>query len=239
MTPMQLSSFSLVCALCLSASNGLAQSVPRWAEYADMLIHNAKIITVDDEFTIAEAATIKNGRFEYVGTNSAVLERAGPKTRVINLYGRTVLPGMADTHNDIAADAEDWLIRVNLSEATSIAEIKEALAERAGRTRRGEWILGSRGWWEYELKDGRIPMRSDLDEATPNHPTCIPGPHYQICNSLALEIGGVTRNTPDPPSGQIWRDESGELTGLLMDAATSFVTKHFPTATRTQKRQGL
>jgi predicted amidohydrolase YtcJ len=225
--------------LVFGSSCCFAQSAPRWAEYPEFIIHNAKIVTVDDEFTIAEAASIRNGRFEYVGTNAAVLQRAGPRTKKINLNGRTVLPGMADTHNDIAADANDWLIRVDLSEATSIAEIMGLLSDKAKETRTGEWVLGSRGWWEYELEDGRIPTRTDLDDATPNHPTCIPGPHYQICNSLALQIGGVNRDTPDPPSGQISRDESGELTGLLMDAATSMVRKHFPAATRAQKRQGL
>lgn len=216
-----------------------AQSGPAWAEYAELIIHNAKIITVDADFTIAEAAAIRNGRFEYVGTDGAVLERAGPRTRIINLGGRAVLPGMADTHNDIAADADDWLIRVDLSEATSIAEIMTLLRQKAAQTPAGEWVLGSRGWWEYELSDGRIPTRDDLDDATPEHPTCIPGPHYQICNSLALEIAGITRDTPDPPSGQIWRDENGDLTGLLMDAASSAVRKHFPTATPAQKREGL
>lgn len=241
MKSIQRSSFSLVggLCLCLGATYCLAQSAPRWAEYPEMIIHNAKIVTVDDEFNIAEAATVRNGRFEYVGTNVAVLERAGPRTRIFDLGGRSVLPGMADTHNDIAADAEDWLLKVDLSEATSIAEIAGLLADKARETRQGEWVLGSRGWWEYELEDGRRPTRADLDQAVPDHPTCIPGPHYQICNSLALEIGGVTRDTPDPPSGQIWRDEAGELTGLLMDAATSFVSRHFPTATRAQKRQGL
>jgi predicted amidohydrolase YtcJ len=241
MRSIQRSSLLLVGGLSLCLGNGfcLAQSAPRWADYPEMIIHNAKIVTVDDEFNLAEAATIRNGRFEYVGTNAAVLERSGPQTRIFDLEGRTVLPGMADTHNDIAADAEDWLLKVDLSEATSIAGIGGLLAEKARNTPQGEWVLGSRGWWEYELEDERIPTRKDLDEAVPNHPTCIPGPHYQICNSMALEIGGVTRDTPDPPSGQIWRDESGELTGLLMDAATSLVSRHFPTATPSQKRQGL
>lgn len=235
------SSAGILALLCMSmvAQVSNAQSGPAWAEYAELIIHNAKIITVDADFAIAEAAAIRNGRFEYVGTDAAVLERAGPRTRIINLGGRAVLPGMADTHNDIAADADDWLIRVDLSEATSIAEIMSLLQQKARQTPPGEWVLGSRGWWEYELSDGRIPTRDDLDDATPEHPTCIPGPHYQICNSLALEIGGITRDTPDPPSGQIWRDEDGELTGLLMDAASLPVRKHFPTATAAQKRQGL
>lgn len=216
-----------------------AQSSPSWAEYPDLIIYNGKIVTVDEEFSIRSAATIRNGRFAYVGSDDAVLQRAGPKTQKINLHGRTVLPGMADTHNDIAADAEDWLLKVDLSEATSIQEIQDLLAKKARNTPEGEWVLGSRGWWEYELEEGRIPNKTDLDDAVPNHPTCIPGPHYQICNSAALEIAGVTRETPDPPSGQIWRDESGELTGLLMDAATRAVSRHFPTATRAQKRRGL
>ena len=112
MKPVHRHSNWLVSALCLflSSSYCLAQSAPRWAEYPEMIIHDAKIVTVDDEFTIAEAATIRNGRFEYVGTNAAVLERAGPGTRKINLYGRPESGGLQSTagaHRAHAAAGRD------------------------------------------------------------------------------------------------------------------------------------
>lgn len=238
-----------ICALSLlvPAASASAQqedgpalpSGPAWAEYPELIIHNAKIITVDDAFSIKSAAAIKDGRFVYVGDDGAVLARRGPETRVVDLDGQTVMPGMSDTHNDIAADAEDWLIRVDLSEATSISEILQLLRERAAETPEGAWVLGSRGWWEYELEEQRVPHRRELDAAVPDHPACIPGPHYQICNSRALDIAGITPETPDPPSGQIWRDDEGALTGLLMDAAGRMASRHFPTATPEQRREGL
>lgn len=216
-----------------------AQGPPVWAEYPELIIHNGKILTVDDNFSVAEAAAIRNGRFVAAGPATAVLAQAGPRTEVVDLGGRTVLPGLADTHNDIAADAASWLLLVDLSEAESISEIMALLAERAEQTPPGGWVRGSRGWWDYELEEARLPTRADLDESLPDHPTCIPGPHYLICNSLALQIGGVTRATPDPAGGEIWRDENGEPTGLLMDAATSLVSRHFPRATREQKKEAL
>lgn len=212
---------------------------PSWAEQPDIILHNAKIVTVDKDFSIATAVSIRDGRFEYVGNNQEVLERAGANTEIIDLKGRTVLPGMADTHNDIAKDAETWALLVDLSEARSIVEIQELLTEAASETRDGEWIWGSRGWWEYEMAEGRIPTRAELDDALPNNPGCIPGPHYQLCNSMALEIAGVNRKTQSPPGGQIWKDENGAPTGLLMDSATDFVRPYYPKATRNQKKQGL
>jgi predicted amidohydrolase YtcJ len=103
----------------------------------------------------------------------------------------------------------------------------------------GDWIVGTRGWWEYQLAEGRLPTRTDLDAAAPNNPVSIPGPHYIILNSLGLRLAGVTRNTLDPQGGQIYKDASGEPTGLLMDNAGRFARKFMPQPTKTQKIAGM
>src|SRR5262249_46625992 len=103
-----------------------------------------------------------------------------------------------------------------------------------------EFIAGTRGWWEHELADKRLPTRYDLDKVAPDNPVAIPGPHYTIVNSLALKMAGITRDTKDPPGGEIWKDpKTGEPTGLLMDNAGSLVRKFLTPPTHDQQITGL
>jgi predicted amidohydrolase YtcJ len=202
------------------------------------VIHNAKIVTVDKAFSIAEAAAIKDGKFIAVGKTADVLKAAGPDARKIDMRGQTVLPGFSDSHVHLTS-GERLEVQVDLTKVRSIADIKKALGDRIKTAKPGEWIIGTRGWWEYQLSDGRLPTRYDLDEIAPDNPVSIPGPHYSIVNSLALKLGGVTRDTPDPQGGEIYHDEKGEPTGLLMDNAGRFVRKFYPEPTLGQKMVGL
>lgn len=208
-------------ALCLSAA--LADD-----PVADLIIHNGKLVTVDGSFSIAEAAAIRDGRFIAVGGTGEVMAYRGADTRMIDVGGRTVLPGFNDTHLHVLRRAVTFVEQVDLTEVQSIEDIQAAIRARAEDVEPGEWIFGSRGWWEYELSDGRIPTRYDLDEAAPDNPVSIPGPHYDIVNSLALELAGIDRNTPDPQGGEIRRDENGEPTGLLFDNASRPIDAFFP-----------
>ena len=204
----------------LMAATGLANAP------ADLIIRNAHIVTVDPSFSTASAAAIRDGRFIAVGSDAAVLKTKGPRTRVIDLDGQTVLPGFNDTHVHLTA-GKDLETQVDLTHIRSIKEIQSAIAARAKQAKPGEWIVGTRGWWEYQLAEVRLPTRADLDAAAPNNPVSIPGPHYVIVNSLALKLAGVTRDTPDPQGGQIYKDSSGEPTGLLMDNAGRFIPSSF------------
>ena len=205
---------------------------------ADLIIHDAHIVTVDPSFSTARAAAIRNGRFIAVGSDADVMKAAGPKTRVIDLHGKTVLPGFNDTHVHLTA-GEDLPVQVDLTHIRSIEDIKAKIAARAKQVKAGEWIVGTRGWWEYQLAERRLPNRADLDAAAPNNPVSIPGPHYVIVNSLALRLAGVTRATSDPQGGQVYKDSSGEPTGLLMDNAGRFVRKFMPRPTEAQKEEGM
>jgi predicted amidohydrolase YtcJ len=205
---------------------------------ADLIVRNAHIVTVDAKFSTAQAATIRDGKFLAVGSDAAVLKTKGPKTRVVDLGGRTVLPGFNDTHVHLTA-GKDLETQVDLTHIRSIKQIQSAIAARAKQLKPGEWIVGTRGWWEYQLAEGRLPTRADLDLAAPNNPVSIPGPHYVIVNSLALKLAGVTRDTPDPQGGQVYKDSSGEPTGLLMDNAGRFVRKFIPKATEAQQLAGM
>ena len=205
---------------------------------ADLIIRNAHIVTVDSKFSTATAAAVRDGRFIAVGSEPAVLKTKGPKTQVIDLHGQTVLPGFNDTHVHLTA-GKDLETQVDLTHIRSIRQIQSAIAARAKQSKPSDWIVGTRGWWEYQLAEGRLPTRANLDAAAPNNPVSIPGPHYVIVNSLALKLAGVTRDTPDPQGGQIYRDAAGEPTGLLMDNAGRFVRKFMPRATEAQQVAGM
>jgi predicted amidohydrolase YtcJ len=205
---------------------------------ADLIIRDAHIVTVDPKFSIAQAAAIRDGRFIAVGSDADVMKSKGPNTRVVDLHGKTVLPGFNDTHVHLTA-GEELPLQVDLTHIHSIKQIQTAIAARAKQVKPGEWITGTRGWWEYQLAEGRLPTRADLDAAAPNNPVAIPGPHYVIVNSRALALAHVTRDTPDPQGGQIYKDNNGEPTGLLMDNASRFVRQFIPHPTEAEKEAGM
>ncbi|MEA3081134.1 MAG: hypothetical protein QOD54_802, partial [Sphingomonadales bacterium] len=217
----------------LSSSTALAREAP-----ADLIIRGAHIVTVDSRFSTVSAAAIRGGRFIAVGSDPAVLKTRGPMTRVIDLHGQTVLPGFNDTHVHLTA-GKDLETQVDLTHIRSIKAIQSAIGDRAKQLKPGDWIVGTRGWWEYQLAEGRRPTRADLDSVAPNNPVSIPGPHYIIVNSLALKLAGVTRDTPDPQGGQIYKDAAGEPTGLLMDNAGRVVRKFMPKPTEAQQVAGM
>jgi hypothetical protein len=220
-------------ALALLLSAAAAVNSP-----ADLIIRDAHIVTVDAAFSIAGAAAIRDGRFIAVGSDAEVMESKGPNTRVVDLHGKTVLPGFNDTHVHLTA-GEELPLQVDLTHIHSIKQIQAAIAARARQAKPGEWITGTRGWWEYQLAEGRLPTRADLDAAAPDHPVAIPGPHYMIVNSRALALAHVTRETPDPQGGQIYKDANGQPTGLLMDNAGRFVRPLLPHPTEAEKEDGM
>lgn len=205
-------------AVAVAACVSGACVAPATAPVPDLILYNGKLLTVNDAAPTAQAVAITAGRFSAVGTDAQIRARAGERTRQIDLGGRTVTPGLWDSHNHQFARAQS-IADVDLTNVSSIADIQAAIAARIKRVKPGEWIQGTRGWWEYRLAEKRLPTRWDLDKVAPDNPVAIPGPHYRIANSLALKVSGITRWTKDPQGGEIWRDESGEPTGLLMDRA--------------------
>jgi predicted amidohydrolase YtcJ len=216
------------------AATGADAAVPYLPTGApDIIFYNAKVVTVDPRFSVVRAFAVKDGRFTAVGDDATIQRLAGPNTRRVDMGGKTVLPGFNDTHVHLSGGME-YETRVDLTQARSIADIQNALKARLATAKPGEWVVGSRGWWEYE------PTRADLDKIAPNNPVTIPGPHYTIANSLALKLGGITRDTPDPQGGEIWKDpKTGEPSGLLMDNAGRLVSRFYPRATADQQVSGM
>ncbi|TDW18174.1 amidohydrolase [Kribbella kalugense] len=184
---------------------------------------NGNVVTVDGDFSIAEAFAVSDGRFVAVGTNEEIAGLDGP---VVDLGGRTVLPGFIDAHAHTVHIAVDKLADPQLAGLTSIAAITERIRTAATKAEPGEWIVTSSigeppDYFDLPdgLAEGRWPTRADLDAVAPDNPVHIPTPpfwpHPAILNSKALELLGITRDTPDQPGIRIERDAAGEPTGVI------------------------
>ena len=206
---------------------------------ADLIIHNAKIVTVDEDFSIAEAAAVKDGKFLQVGSESSVLESAGSGTLLVDLGGRTVLPGFNDTHSHMTTMGINLPTMIDLTEVSSIGDIKQAVAARVAVTEKGEWIFSEGGWWQFMLEDGRLPNRHDLDEVSPDNPVTLKGGHYVIANSMALDRVGYDRDSENPPGGEIWKDGNGDPTGFVVRNAMYPLLAHFQTPDREVQKDGI
>jgi hypothetical protein len=177
----------------------------------------------------AEAVAVKGGRIVKVGTNAEISKLVGETTEVIRLDGKTVVPGFIDTHIHVA-DFGRLLMWIDLSNVDSIKEMQNRLEERVQKSPKGKWLLG-RGWNQTRFAEKRLPTRSDLDAVSPDHPVVFYHQSGQVAvvNSKALESAGVTRLTPIPEGGTVERDaETGELTGVLREAATNLIWNVIP-----------
>ena len=191
-------------------------SVAALAADADLILHNGKILTVDRNFTVAQAMAVKNGKIARVGASAAVLKaERGANTRVIDLQGKTVLPGLIDSHvHAIGAGLSEW--KAKLPPLDSIGDIQNFIKERAGTTPAGDWIVVPRTL-PPRLKEQRFPTKQDLDVVT-THPVAFDGSYVWSANTLGLKISGITRDTPNPPGGEVVKGADGEPNGILRNA---------------------
>lgn len=198
----------------------------------DLLILNAAVRTMDRTAPQAEAVAITGNRIAAVGRTADLRALAGPKTRVIDAGGRSVLPGFNDAHVHWLSGGYS-ITNVDLRDATSPAELARRLGEFARRIPAGRWILG--GDWDHEKFPGaELPTKEMIDSATPDHPVFVSrlDGHMALANSLALKLAQVTRDTPEVDGGLIVRNAQGEPTGILKDAAMDYVEKVIPPRTR-------
>ena len=201
----------------------------------DLIFSNANIITVDSRFRKAEAVAIAGDRIVEVGKNEEVLRRAGPNTRRVDLGGKTVVPGFIDAHVHAVHVGVSFLPGfVQFDRCRSLDDMLTVIAKRAEATPPGEWILGS-SHFDYDMiREERFPNRWELDRAAPNHPFCmrVRG-HLGVANTKAFEVLGITKDSPVPAGGYIFKDERGELNGWLLDNALyDLVMPKLPGTTR-------
>ncbi len=206
----------------------------------DTILVNGNIITVDPDDSIAQALAIKDARIIAVGSNGMIKSLKGNNTQVINLRGRTVTPGLIDSH--IHFSGTSMLYRMDLSYpgVQSIVDVVEKVQAQVEILEPGEWVQG-RGWDEGKFTELRYIYASDLDPVTPDNPTWLTHTmgHYGTANSLALEVAGITAATPDPPGGTIDRYPDGTPTGVLKENAMRLVSRLVPDFTMEQQEKGI
>ena len=213
---------------------------------ADIIYTGARIYTlageaprsVEDEPT-AEAIAIRGGRIVEVGSNDAVRALAGPGTRVLDLDGATVVPGLVDSHLHLQSLGRS-LRQVDLVGTTSYEEVIERVRQRSVHVPPGEWI-GGRGWDQNDWPGAGYPDHASLSLATPDHPVYLRrvDGHAALVNARALELAGVDASTPDPPGGRIERRPDGAPSGVLVDGACDLVSSRIPPPSTTERRTRL
>jgi len=203
---------------CQSGSNGV-----------DMVLTNGRIYSVDKDNNVFQAMAIKDGYIAAIGIDAEINNLVSENTTVINLKGKTIIPGFIESHAHLMSLGYSKL-RLQLNHANNWNELLVMVKEAAKKLKPGEWILG-RGWhqekWDmpvYPLVEG-YPLHNDLSAVSPNNPVYLThaSGHAMITNQRAMELAGVDHTTPDPPGGRIVRDKNGFPTGVFLENAEGLI----------------
>ena len=205
---------------------------------ADVVFRGSAAYTVDPARSWAQAVAVNGGRIVAVGTDDSVSDLIGPKTEVHDLRGRMLLPGFQDAHVHPPSGGLEML-ECNLNEAYTQEGYERIVAVYASEHSDVEWIRG--GGWSMDSFPGGTPTKEVLDRIVPDRPAYLPNRdgHGAWVNSRALELAGITRETPDPPDGRIERDAAGEPSGTLHEGAMDLVEKLMPPVTDKEWEEGL
>ena len=203
-------------------------AVPAYAQDAgDTVFVNAKVVTVDGASSIAEAFAVRDGAFVAVGARDAVMAAAGPSAEVVDLQGRTVIPGLADSHLHAVGGGPG----VDLSTVRSLDELFAQVAEAAQAAGPDAVLVSNSDWHEAQLKEQRLPTAGELEVAAPGVPVVlVRGGHSYFLNDTALAKYGITAETAVPEGGSVPRDAEGRLTGEVTGSAKSLVALPPPPA---------
>ncbi len=207
---------------------------------ADLVLLSGKIITVDSADTIAQAVAVKDGLIQAVGTHDEVTGLVGEATRVVDLGSKPVTPGLIDAHNhfQVMGLMNSYYVPLLPPEVVTVQDLQARLTEAVAQTAEGEWV---KGYFMF-IQGVGLPTRHDLDAVSPNHPIWIlqQGGHYGSANSLALEIAGITADTPDPVGGLIGRDPNGEPDGIFYNhRAMDLLRQHVPRYTQEMVQENI
>jgi predicted amidohydrolase YtcJ len=199
------------------------------ADPAEIILVNGKIATVDNRFSMVQALSIRDRRITATGSNDAIRKHAGPATRVIELGGRTVIPGLIDNHSHWIRAAEHDELRFD--GVTSRAQALKMLTERVAARKAGEWVVVLGGWSEEQFTDDPrgFPL-AELDRIAPEHPVVLQSVYrHSYLNTAALKLANIDGNTPNPAGGTIEKDAAGNPTGIVRGAGgVAFVAGKVP-----------
>jgi hypothetical protein len=205
---------------------------------ADVVFTGGAVYTVDRARIWAQAVAVKGGRIITVGTDESVADLIGPKTEVHDLRGRMLLPGFQDAHVHPPSGGLEML-QCNLNEAYTREGYERIVVDYVSDHPNIEWIRG--GGWSMDSFPGGTPTKEILDRIVPDRPVYLPNRdgHGAWVNSRALELAGITRETPDPSDGRIERDADGDPSGTLHEGAMDLVDKLMPPVTQEEWEEGL
>lgn len=207
----------------------------------NLILTNGRVMTGNYQQSNATAVAMINGRIAAVGSDEDVLARRSSGARVVDLAGRTIAPGLNDAHcHPLYLGLSLTEIDASTPPNRTIGDIVARVSERVSQTPEGQWI-SARGYDQARLDDQRHPSRYDLDPVSPAHPVIVVRACGHICavNSKALQLAGITADTEDPAGGTIDRDEHGEPTGVLREAAQNLVRNIIPAPTPQRCREAL
>jgi len=212
---------------------------------ADLVVHNGNIYTLDSEQPSAELVAVKDGRVVYVGARDGGKPWIGPHTRVLDLRGHTMTPGLIDSHTHILMLGYAKMT-IDLSEAKNYEEVVYIVKAAAAKVSPGEWILG-RGWhqskWQPppKLMVKGFQTHHLLSRVTPDNPVFLThaSGHASLANARALEIADINAQTPSPEGGEIIRDDAGNPTGIFIENAQKLIRRHVPKTTPRKDRRAL
>jgi predicted amidohydrolase YtcJ len=219
----------------------LISAVPLCAQgpSADLLLLNAHVLTMNKSQPAAEAIAVQGERILWAGSAADAKRLYPHPARTIDFHGATVLPGIIDAHTHLINLGES-LVRLNLKDIPTEAEIVERVKQRAAAAAPGDWILG---WgWDEGKWASNYPSNQALSQVTPRNPVFLVGLHTFAAwaNQRALELAGITKDTPDPENGKILRDDkTREPTGILLNRAQDLVAKHIPPMTLVQTKRAM
>jgi predicted amidohydrolase YtcJ len=216
-----------------------------YMEEADLVLTNGKIYSVDESNHIHQAIAIKNGRIMAIGTTEDIKEHIKTNTVVINLEGKTAIPGFIESHAHLMSLGYSKL-RLQLNQAKNWRELLVMVKETAGITQPGEWIRG-RGWHQEKWDEAvnaiieGYPVHKDLSSVSPNNPVYLThaSGHAIMTNKKAMELAGVDRSTPDPPGGRIVRDPRGNPTGVFLETAEELIYKKLSESQESQSKKDI
>ena len=184
---------------------------------ASLILTNGKFHTVDRENPLATAVAIKDGKFLAVGSEAEVMQFAGNDTRLVDLKGHTGIPGLNDSHLHLIRGGLNYNLELRWEGVPSLADALRMLKEQALRTPNPQWVRVVGGWNEFQFAERRMPTLDEINEAAPDTPVFILHLYDRaLLNRAALRVVGYTRDTPNPPGGEIQRDGNGNPTGMLI-----------------------
>jgi len=184
---------------------------------ADLILHNAKIATQDDRRSVVEAAAIRDGRFLAVGSDRDVMRFRDEETKLIDLNKRTVIPGLNDSHLHLIRGGLNYNLELRWDGVPSLADGLRMLREQAQRTPPGQWVRVVGGWSEFQFAERRMPTLDELNRAAPDTPVFVLHLYDRaLLNRAALRAVGYSKDSANPPGGEIVRDSAGNPTGILI-----------------------